>query len=177
MGIIKICLIAVIGLIIFIYLKNLNSELSALSLVATGIILLLSIVDYLSEAINLFSNLSSSLNINANVFKDCFKSLILLLAPCAPHFAEEIWEMLGNKTSIFNAKYPVCDESALVLDQVEVAVQINSKMRAKIMIPNDANQDTIKEIIYADEKLAQELQDKTIKKLIVVPKRLVNIIV
>ncbi len=131
----------------------------------------------LMELLNALSKYDTLEQINVNVFKDCFKSLILLLAPCAPHFAEEIWEMLGNKTSIFNAKYPVCDESALVLDQVEVAVQINSKMRAKIMIPNDADQDTIKEIIYADEKLAQELQDKTIKKLIVVPKRLVNIIV
>ena len=131
----------------------------------------------LMELLNALSKYDSLEKINVNVFKDCFKSLILLLAPCAPHFAEEIWEMLGNKTSIFNSKYPVCDESALVLDQVEIAVQINSKMRAKIMIPNDADQDTIKEIIYADEKLAQELQDKTIKKLIVVPKRLVNIIV
>ncbi|MBE7080998.1 MAG: leucine--tRNA ligase [Clostridiales bacterium] len=131
----------------------------------------------LMELLNALSKYDTLEQINVNVFKDCFKSLILLLAPCAPHFAEEIWEMLGSKTSIFNAKYPVCDESALVLDQVEVAVQINSKMRAKIMIPNDADQDTIKEIIYADEKLAQELQDKTIKKLIVVPKRLVNIIV
>ena len=131
----------------------------------------------LMELLNSLSKYDTLSEINVNVFKDCFKSLILLLAPCAPHFAEEIWEMLGNKTSIFNAKYPVCDESALILDQVEVAVQINSKMRAKIMIPSDADQDTIKEIIYSDEKLSQELQDKTIKKLIVVPKRLVNIIV
>ncbi len=131
----------------------------------------------LMELLNALSKYDALEKINANVFKNCFKTLILLLAPCAPHFAEEIWEMFGNKTSIFNAKYPVCDESALVLDQVEVAVQINSKMRAKIMIPNDANQETIKEIIYADEKLAQELEGKTIKKLIIVPKRLVNIIV
>ncbi len=131
----------------------------------------------LMELLNALSKYDTLEKINVNVFKNCFKTLILLLAPCAPHFAEEIWEMLGNKTSIFNSKYPVCDEKALVLDQVEVAVQINSKMRAKIMIPSDADQDTIKEIIYADEKLAQELVDKTIKKLIVVPKRLVNIIV
>ena len=131
----------------------------------------------LMELLNALSKYDTLKEINVNVFKNCFKTLILLLAPCAPHFAEEIWEMLGSKTSIFNSKYPVCDESALVLDQVEIAVQINSKMRAKIMIPNDADQDAIKEIIYADEKLAQELEGKTIKKLIVVPKRLVNIII
>lgn len=114
---------------------------------------------------------------NNTVFKDCFKTFITLLAPCAPHFAEEIWEMLGGKSSIFNTKFPVCNESALTLDEVEVAVQINSKMRAKIMIPSDANEETIKEIIYKDEKLASELTDKTIKKLIIVPKRLINIII
>jgi len=114
---------------------------------------------------------------NVNLFKKCFKTLILLLAPCAPHFAEEIWEMMGGKNSIFYTPYPECDESALVLDEVEVAVQINSKMKAKIMIPSDANEEKIKEIIFADSKLSAELDGKTIKKLIIVPKRLINIIV
>ena len=113
---------------------------------------------------------------NINVLKNAFKTFILLLAPCAPHFAEEIWETMGNKNSVFLAKYPECDEKALVLDEVEVAVQINSKMRSKIMIPSDADEEKIKEIIYNDAKLASELADKPIKKLIIVPKRLVNII-
>ena len=114
---------------------------------------------------------------NNKVFKESFKTLILLLAPCTPHFAEEIWEMLGNKTSIFYSKYPICDENALILDEVEVAVQINSKMRSKIMVPNGVTEEQVKEIIYKDEKLAEELKDKTIKKLIIVPKRLINIII
>ncbi len=116
-------------------------------------------------------------NKNVNVLKNSFKTLIQLLAPCAPHFSEEIWESLGNKGSIFNTKYPECNESALVLDEVEVAVQINSKMRSKIVIPSTATEEVIKEIIYADAKLSAELADKTIKKLIIVPKRLVNIII
>ena len=114
---------------------------------------------------------------NYNVFKGAFKTFIQLLAPCAPHFAEEIWEKLGNKNSIFYTKFPQCDEKALVLDEVEVAVQINSKMRTKIIIPSDATQDEIKQIVLSDEKLATELNDKEIKKFIVVPKRLINIIV
>ena len=114
---------------------------------------------------------------NVNLFKNSFKTLIQLLAPCAPHFAEEIWESLGGKGSIFNSKYPVCDESALVLDEVEVAVQINSKMRTKIMLPSQVTEEQVKEIIFADEKLSTELAGKEIKKLIIVPKRLINIIV
>ena len=131
----------------------------------------------LMELLNALTKYDALENKNAQVFKKAFNTLILLLAPCAPHFAEEIWESLGNKNSIFYAKYPVCDEKALVLDEVEVAVQINSKMRAKIMIPSTADEQTIKDIIYSDEKLSSELQDKQIKKLIIVPKRLVNIIV
>ena len=131
----------------------------------------------LMELLNALSKYDTLEKKNDNVFKSCFKSLILLLAPCAPHFAEEIWEMLGNKSSIFYSKYPVCDESALVLDEVEVAVQINSKMRAKLMIPNNATEEQVKEIIFNDEKLSNELKDKTIKKLIIVPNRLINVIV
>ncbi len=113
---------------------------------------------------------------NASVFSDCYKTLVLLLAPCAPHFAEEIWESLGNKNSIFHAKFPECDEKALVKDEIEVAVQINSKMKAKIFVPNGVSEEQAREIIYADSKLAQELEGKVIKKLIIVPNRLINII-
>ena len=114
---------------------------------------------------------------NNSIFKDCFKTLILLLAPCAPHFAEEIWESLGNKSSIFNAKYPTCDESALVLDEVEVAVQINSKMKTKMLIPSTADETLVRELISKDEKLTAEINGREIKKLIIVPKRIINIIV
>lgn len=114
---------------------------------------------------------------NVKLFKECFNKFILLLAPCAPHFAEEIHEAAGNKTSVFLCEFPVCDESALVLDEVEIAVQINSKMRAKITIPSSCDEQTVRERIFADEKLAAELNGKEIKKLIIVPKRLVNVIV
>ncbi len=131
----------------------------------------------LMELFNSLTKYDSIVNKNVTVFKNSFKTLIQLLAPCAPHFAEEIWENLGNKGSIFNTKYPEYDESALVLDEVEVAVQINSKMRTKLMIPSNATEDVVKEIIFADEKLANELNGKEIKKLIIVPKRLINIII
>jgi len=114
---------------------------------------------------------------NTKVFKECFKTLMLLLAPCAPHFSEEIWEMLGGKYSIFYEDFPECDESALVLDEIEVAVQINSKMRTKLMVPNGVTEEQARELIFADEKLSTELNGKQIKKLIIIPSRLINIIV
>ncbi|MBQ0099471.1 MAG: leucine--tRNA ligase, partial [Firmicutes bacterium] len=114
---------------------------------------------------------------NITLQKDCYKKLILLLAPCAPHFSEEIWEMLGNKTSIFFSEYPVCDEKALVKDEIEIAVQINSKIKGKLMIPNGISTDEVKELILKDEKLSIELQGKEIKKVIFIPNRLANIII
>ncbi len=131
----------------------------------------------LMELINALYKYDLIENKNYTVYKDCYNKLLLLLAPFAPHFSEEIWEILGNKTSIFTTSYPVCDEKALVKDEVEVAVQINSKIRSKIMLANGLSEEEIKKIIFADAKLSNDLQDKTIKKLIIIPQRLINIIV
>ena len=114
---------------------------------------------------------------NNAVYLTAFKTFIKLLAPCAPHFAEEVNEWLGGKGSIFNSEYPVCDESALVKETVEVAVQINSKMRSRLNIANGASEEDIKNAILSDEKLSAEIGDKQIKKLIIVPGRLVNVII
>jgi len=114
---------------------------------------------------------------NGKLLKDCFADLVLILAPCAPHVAEEIWEQLGNKKSIFTASYPVCEEKWLVKDENEVAVQVNSKIRTKIMIPNEITEEEIKEILYKDEKVLPFIEGKEIKKIIIIPKRLVNVIV
>ncbi|MBR2385088.1 MAG: leucine--tRNA ligase, partial [Clostridia bacterium] len=80
---------------------------------------------------------------NALVLK-AVDTLILLLAPCAPHFAEELWAMRGHKKSVFLEDYPVCNEQALVKDEVELAVQVNSKVKAKINVASDATDDEIK---------------------------------
>ena len=113
---------------------------------------------------------------NVQLYKSSFAKFIQLLAPCAPHFAEEIWEMLGNKNSVFLSSYPVCEEKYLVKDEIEIAVQINSKMRGKITIKNNAGKDDIMATIMSDDKLSAEIKDKEIKKFIIVPNRLVNII-
>ncbi len=113
---------------------------------------------------------------NVAFMKDCVKDLVLLIAPCAPHFAEELWSILGNKKSVFLADYPVCDESALQKDEVELAVQINSKMRAKIMVSGSADSEEIEKIALSDENVIKALDGKQVKKVIVIKGRLVNII-
>ena len=130
----------------------------------------------LMELLNAFTKYDLNETKNYPLFKECFLKFIQLLAPCAPHFSEEIWEMFGNKESVFRSTYPVCDKNALILDEVEIAVQINSKMRAKLVVPTEIDEEGIRKLIYADAKLSAEIGEKTIKKLIIVPKRLVNII-
>ena len=65
---------------------------------------------------------------------DAARTLVLLVAPFAPHFAEEMWESFGEKDSVFNQRFPICDESALVLDEVEIPLQINGKVRARFNV-------------------------------------------
>ncbi|MCH5163955.1 MAG: leucine--tRNA ligase [Clostridiales bacterium] len=109
-------------------------------------------------------------------FETCEK-LIRILAPLAPHFAEEMHEKMGYKPSIFTYQYPVCDESKLVKDEVEIAVQINSKMRAKMVIPTNLTEDQIKEAVLNDAKVIEQLNGAAVKKVICIKGRLVNIIV
>ena len=113
---------------------------------------------------------------NVTFMKECVKDLVLLIAPCAPHFAEELWSILGNKKSVFLTDYPAFDESALQKDEVELAVQINSKMKAKIMVSGTADNQEIEKIALADENVIKALDGKQVKKVIVIKGRLVNII-
>lgn len=107
-------------------------------------------------------------------YKDCAKDLVLLIAPFAPHFAEELWEMLGQEYSVFNQKYPEFDPKAMVLDEIELAVQINSKLRAKVTVANGASKEEIEKAALS--AVGNQLSGE-VKKIIIVPGRLVNIIV
>lgn len=113
---------------------------------------------------------------NTAFFKDCIKDLVLLLAPFVPHIAEELNERIGGTYSVFNMSYPVCDEKALVKDEYELAVQVNSRMKAKIVVPSDADNKTIENIALANEAVAGAVSGLQIVKVIVIPKRLVNIV-
>ncbi|MBO4323024.1 MAG: leucine--tRNA ligase [Clostridia bacterium] len=104
-------------------------------------------------------------------------TLILLLAPCAPHFAEELWAMRGNKKSVFLQAYPVADESALVKDEVELAVQINSKVKSKIVVSSSSTDEEIKAEALNNETIARLLDGKEVVKTIVVKGRIINLIV
>ncbi|MGI5848473.1 MAG: leucine--tRNA ligase [Christensenellales bacterium] len=105
------------------------------------------------------------------------KTIILLIAPFAPHFAEELWEAIGGKYSVFNMEYPVCDESALLLDTVEMPLQINGRLRAKFSVPANASKEDIESIIMNTDSLKSLFEGKLVRKVIIVPGRIANIVV
>ncbi len=107
--------------------------------------------------------------------KETLETLIVLLSPFAPHMAEELWAMTGHNTSVFDAKWPVCDESKLKTDTVDIAVQLNGKLRATISVQAESSKEDI--IAQAKEALGSRLQDVTIVKEIYVPGRIVNFVI
>jgi leucyl-tRNA synthetase len=108
--------------------------------------------------------------------KEVFSKLVVMLSPIAPHFAEELWQGLGNKESIFKAEWPIYDPNLLVEGNVTVVIQVNGKVRSKIELPSGIDESKLKTLVLADEKLKPWLQDKTPKKIIIVPDKLVNIV-
>ena len=111
------------------------------------------------------------------ISQDAAKTLVLLVAPFAPHFAEELWESFGEKGSVFNQSFPVCDESALVLDEVEMPLQINGKVRARFNVPSSASKEDIEKLIMQTPELNKHFEGKTIRKTIIVPGKIANIVV
>ncbi|MUL67036.1 leucine--tRNA ligase [Mycobacterium sp. CBMA 234] len=102
--------------------------------------------------------------------------LVLMVAPLAPHLAEELWRRLGSEASLAHGPFPLADERYLVDDTVEYPVQVNGKVRGKIVVAADADKATLEAAALADEKVQAFLAGATPKKVIVVPGRLVNIV-
>jgi leucyl-tRNA synthetase len=114
---------------------------------------------------------------NVKFYQAAIEDLVRMIAPFIPHFAEELWEALGNKNSVFEESYPAFDETALVKDEVEYAVQVNSKIKAKMMIAEGLTDEQIQEAACANPDVAEAMAGKSVKKCIIVKGRLVNLIV
>ncbi len=113
---------------------------------------------------------------NYTLLKNTAKDLLLLMAPCAPHFCEELWEQTDGKGSVFEQPYPKEDPNALVLDETEYAVQVNSKIVCKTMIENGLGNEEIQTLVLALPEVREKTAGKELKKCVVVPGRLVNLI-
>lgn len=118
---------------------------------------------------------------------DCYKADVIptayaegfvkMLAPIAPHIAEELWQLLGHNSTLSYEQWPTYDEAKLVDDEVEIAVQVAGKVRAKIVVAKDASKEEIEKVALADEKVQEYMAGKSLVKIIVIPGKLVNIVV
>ncbi len=109
--------------------------------------------------------------------KSAMTTFTLLLSPFAPHLAEELWQLLGHPTTLAYEPWPEAEEQWLKDDTIEIPVQVNGKLRAQIRIPAEADQAEMEAAARADDKVAENLNGKTIVKVVVVPKRMVNFVV
>jgi leucyl-tRNA synthetase len=111
------------------------------------------------------------------IVRESFDTLILLLSPFAPHIAEEMWSLLGHKTSIVQVEWPVFNKDFTTKEELLIVVQLNGKVRQRITVSASASQEDIKSLALNDSKIKEQIKDQEIKKVIVVPGKLVNIVV
>lgn len=129
------------------------------------------------ELLNEISSFVPSNDSELDLQKFSFERLILLISPFAPHVAEELWREMGENESIFKQKWPVWDEEAAKEEEIQLVVQINGKVRAKVMVPAGLDDETLKEKAFAEQKIKEQINGKPPEKVIVVKGKLVNIVV
>ncbi|MGE6755693.1 leucine--tRNA ligase [Rossellomorea sp. NPDC071047] len=108
--------------------------------------------------------------------KNYVEGFIKLLAPIAPHMTEELWSKLGHEGTLSYEAWPTFDESKLVDNEVEIVLQVNGKVKAKVMIPRDMNKEDLEKTAMENDEIKSQIQGKTIRKVIAVPGKLVNIV-
>lgn len=107
---------------------------------------------------------------------DYMKAFIKLLSPVAPHIAEELWKIIGGERTVSLQEWPTYDESKLVESQIEVVIQINGKVRSKVTVDKDISKDELQAVALKDETITERLEGLTVRKVIVIPGKLVNIV-
>jgi len=129
------------------------------------------------ELLNELSRFDDNSEQGQAVMHETVVAVVLMLSPIVPHITQHLWQRLGHDALVADQMWPLCDESALERDSIELVVQVNGKLRSKINVPADADNEAIETIALEDEKIRLNIQDKTVRKVIVVPGRLVNLVV
>jgi len=128
----------------------------------------------LLNAVNRFDDMSDA---GLAVVREALEAVVLMLSPMVPHICHVLWAELGHDTAPIDEPWPSVDEAALELDLIELVVQVNGKLRGRVSVPADADRDTIEETAVADANVQRFVAGKEIRKVIVVPGRLVNVVV
>ena len=128
----------------------------------------------LLNAINKFEDASEA---GRAVEREALEAVVVMLSPMTPHICHALWQQLGHATALIDQAWPEFDETALELDMIELVVQVNGKLRGRVSVPADADKAAIEELAVADENVQRFVDGQDIRKVIVVPGRLVNIVV
>lgn len=110
------------------------------------------------------------------VLKSAIEALLLMLAPFAPHLSEELWQEIGYERSIFEEPWPSYDPVSIQAEELLVVVQVDGKLRSKLILPAEASEEALKRAALEDPRIRQWLKDRQVKRVVVVPKKLVNIV-
>jgi leucyl-tRNA synthetase len=114
---------------------------------------------------------------NKALLKEALETIIILLAPFTPHIADELWEKIGKQTSVHEQSWPKYEASAIVKDEIEIVIQINGKVRDRIEVASSLTKDELKKEVLSNTKITSIIGDKQIRKMIIVPQKLVNIVI
>jgi leucyl-tRNA synthetase len=129
------------------------------------------------ELINELAKFNDDSDQGLAVTQETLDAVVLMLAPIVPHVSHALWQHLGHHGAAINEPWPVCDESALVKERIEYVVQVNGKLRAKIQVAVNTDKASIEKMALASDGVKIHLEGKTLRKVIVVPGRLVNLVV
>ncbi|MBR5740345.1 MAG: class I tRNA ligase family protein, partial [Firmicutes bacterium] len=134
-------------------------------------------ISSIMELVNEIYKYKDQKDINEPLLKKAARELIVILSPFVPHIAEEMWEHVEGEGLCCQQPWPYCDEKALVLDEVEIVVQINGKVRDKLVVPKDISREELEKLALDSDKIAEFTQGKEIIKVITVPGKLVNLVI
>jgi len=134
-------------------------------------------VSAIMELVNALYLYKEQPNVNLAVAREALETILILLAPFAPHITEEIWSELGHEESIHSVKWPEVDESALVQDEITVVLQVNGKLKDRIQVPAQISAQDLETLVRQLPKFADWTQGKQVVKIVTVPGKLVNVVV
>jgi leucyl-tRNA synthetase len=129
------------------------------------------------ELVNALSRFNDESENGKAIRQEALEAIVLMLSPIVPHICHQLWLDLGHQQAVVSESWPEVDVTALELDSLELVIQVNGKLRSKISVSTTASKDEVEAMALADESVKRFIEDKPVKKVIVVPKKLVNIVV
>jgi leucyl-tRNA synthetase len=129
------------------------------------------------ELLNTVVKFNDDSSIGHAIRQEVFDNMVPMLAPIIPHLCHQLWQELGHESVILDAPWPLVDENALVQDSIEMVIQVNGKLRAKIQVNVDTDKASCEAMAVANEQVKKFIGDQAIRKVIVVPNKLVNIVI